>query len=94
MTEMSSRTVNEQPPHRDGRLWQAEGEYEFNSDLQSTLAAVRSCVPPHYQTVEDASDELRYARPFGGNTFYLTIHLIPDGRRRTKAKLSLKSLPS
>jgi len=87
-------TASEPAPRRDGDSWQAEGEYEFDSGLNSTVEVVRSCVPRQYERVKDGTDELLYARPEDGDTFYLTIRLTPDGVSKTKVRLLLKSLPS
>jgi hypothetical protein len=90
----AQNTTKELAPRRVGDSWQAEGEYEFDSGLNSTLEVVRSCVPPEYGHIGEAMEELNYARPEHGDTFYLTIRLIPDGVSKTKVRLLLKSLPS
>jgi hypothetical protein len=90
----AQNAANEHAPRRVGDSWHAEGEYEFDSGLNSTLEVVRSCVPPEYERVGEAVEELKYARPEHGDTFYLTIRLTPDGVSKTKVELLLKSLPS
>jgi len=87
-------TTNKVSPRRDGDSWRAEGEYEFDSGLTSTMEVIRSCVPREYQPVGESTGEVNYARPDDGDTFYLTFRVTSEGASRTRVRLLLRSLPS
>lgn len=61
MAAAGGRTLQELKPTQTGStMWEAEGSYEFDTSMPSSIAAARTHIPDRYRLIRQADGDLSY----------------------------------